>query len=63
MSSNLENIKFQKLSTLKFSEVDKQDLVKELKKRSISYRLTDTAILFDERFLKDVKDLVPASLR
>lgn len=63
MSSNLENIKFQKLSTLKFSEVDKQDLVKELKKRSISYRLTDAAILFDERFLKDVKDLVPASLR
>ncbi len=61
--SNLENIKFQKLSTLKFSEIDKQDLIKELKKRSIRYRLTDIAILFDERFLKDVKDLVPASLR
>lgn len=61
--SNLENIRFQKLSTTKFSEIDKQDLIKELKKRSISYRLTDSAILFDERFLKDVKDLIPPSLR
>ena len=61
--SNLENIRFQKLSTAKFSEKDKQDLVKELKKRNISYRLTSNAVLFDERFLKDVKDLVPASLR
>lgn len=61
--SNLENIRFQKISTTKFSEVDKQDLVKELKKRNISCRVTPTAILFDERFLKQVKDLVPLSLR
>ena len=61
--TNIENIRFQKLSTAKFSEQDKQDLVKELKKRNISCRLTSTAVLFDERFLKDVKDLIPASLR
>lgn len=61
--SNLENIKFQKISTAKFSEQDKQDLVKELKKRNISCRVTPSAVLFDERFLKQVKDLVPLSLR
>lgn len=61
--SNLENIKFQKLSTIKFSEKDKQDLVKELKRRGIGCRVTTDAVLFDERFLRQVKDLVPASLR
>jgi len=61
--SNLENIRFQKLNTLKFSEQDKQDLLRELKKRHIRYRLTSTAVIFDERYLKDVKDLIPASLR
>ena len=61
--SDLQNIRFQKLSTTKFSEQDRKDLVKELKKRNISYRLTDSAVLFDERFLRQVKDLVPASLR
>jgi hypothetical protein len=61
--SNLETIRFQKISTVKFNEQDKQDLLKELKRRKISCRLTSSAILFDERYLKDVKDLVPASLR
>ncbi len=61
--SDLQNIKFQKLSTIKFSEKDKQDLISELKKRNITHRLTAEAILFDERFLRQVKDLVPASLR
>ena len=61
--SNLETIRFQKISIAKFSQKDQQDLLKELKRRNISCRLTGTAILFDERYLKDVKDLVPASLR
>lgn len=61
--SDLENIRFQKLSIAKFSEKDKNDLIKELKKRNIKCRLTSTAVLFDERYLKDVKDLVPPSLR
>ena len=61
--SNLETIRFQKISIAKFSQKDQQDLLKELKRRNISCRLTSTAILFDERYLKDVKDLVPASLR
>ncbi len=61
--SNLETIRFQKISTAKFDEKDKEDLLKELKRRKISCRLTSTAILFDERYLKDVKDLVPPSLR
>lgn len=61
--SNLETIKFQKLSIEKFSEKDKRDLSKELKKRKITYRLTTNSILFDERFLRGVKDLIPASLR
>ena len=61
--SNLENIRFQKLSITKFSEQDRRDLVKELKKRKITYRLTATAVLFDERFLKQVRDLIPPSLR
>lgn len=61
--SNLETIRFQKISTVKFNEKDKEDLLKELKRRKISCRLTSTAILFDERYLKDVRDLVPPSLR
>lgn len=61
--SDLQNIRFQKLSTTKFSEQDRKDLVKELKKRNISHRVTATAVLFDERFLRQVKDLVPSSLR
>jgi hypothetical protein len=61
--SNLESIRFQKISTTKFSEKDKQDLLQELKKRKISCRLTTQAILFDERFLKDVRDIIPATLR
>lgn len=61
--SDLESIRFQKISTTKFSEIDKQDLIKELKKRNISCRVTPSAILFDERFLRQVKDLVPPSLR
>lgn len=61
--SNLETIRFQKISTIKFNEKDKEDLLKELKRRKISCRLTSTAILFDERYLKDVRDLVPPSLR
>lgn len=61
--SNLENIRFQKLSTIKFTEQDKKDLLKELKKRNITCRLTTNAILFDERYLKYVKDLIPSSLR
>lgn len=61
--SNLQNIRFQKISTTKFTEQDRKDLVKELKKRNIRHRLTPTDVLFDERFLRQVKDLVPASLR
>jgi len=61
--SNLQNIRFQKISTTKFNEQDRKDLVKELKKRNIAHRLTPIAVLFDERFLRQVKDLVPASLR
>ena len=61
--SDLQNIRFQKLSTTKFSEQDRTDLIKELKKRNISHRTTNNAIMFDERFLRQVKDLVPASLR
>ena len=61
--SDLQNIRFQKLSTTKFSEQDRKDLIKELKKRNISHRATTDAIMFDERFLRQVKDLVPASLR
>ena len=61
--SDLENIKFQKLSIEKFSEKDRTDLILELKRRKISYRTTATALIFDERYLKDVRDLIPASLR
>jgi len=61
--SNLETIRFQKLHTTKFTEQDKYDLLLELKKRNIKCRQTDSAILFDERYLKEVKDIVPASLR
>mgnify|MGYP007046950120 CR=1 FL=1 len=61
--SDLETIKFQKLSIAKFSEKDRKDLVLELKKRKISCRTTETAIIFDERYLKHVRDLIPASLR
>lgn len=61
--SNLENIRFQKLVTTKFSERDKQDLLTELKKRKITVRVTQNSILFDERFLKDVRDLIPLSMR
>jgi len=60
---SLENIRFQKISLNKFSDNEKTDLVKELKKRNISHRLTASSILFDERYLKQVKDLVPPSLR
>ncbi len=61
--ANLESIRFQKISTVRFSAEDKLDLIAELKKRKITIRVTAQAILFDERFLKDVKDIVPASLR
>ena len=61
--SNLDEIKFQKLSIAKFSEKDRLDFVKELKRRKISHRTTATAVLFDERYLKNVRDLIPASLR
>jgi len=60
---SLENIKFQKLSLAKFTEKDRLDFIKELKKRKIGCRTTPTAVLFDERHLKDVRDLIPASLR
>jgi len=61
--TNLDQIRFQKISISKFSQQERNDLVKELKKRNISHRLTTNAILFDERFLRQVKDLVPPSLR
>jgi len=61
--SNLESIKFQKLDTTKFTEQEKKDLLAEFKKRKITYRLTQSAIIFDERFLKDVRDLIPPSNR
>jgi hypothetical protein len=61
--SNLESIKFQKLDTMKFTEQEKKDLLAEFKKRKITYRLTQSAIIFDERFLKDVRDLIPPSNR
>ena len=61
--SNLEKIRFQKLSTKKFSEQDKKDLFREFKRRNIAYRMTEESVLFDERFLKDVKDIIPPSLR
>lgn len=61
--SNLDTIRFQKIYTNEFSSQDKNALVIELKKRKITYRLTQAAVLFDERYLKDVKDLVPSSLR
>ncbi len=60
---SLDTIRFQKISLSKFSNSDRNDLVKELKKRNISHRLTADAVLFDERFLRQVKDLVPPSLR
>ena len=61
--ANLDTIAFQKISVSKFSIEDRNDLIKELKRRNISHRVTATSILFDERFLKQVKDLVPLSLR
>jgi|LakMenEpi03Aug12_release.lakeMendotaPanAssembly.Ray.scaffolds.fasta_scaffold355739_2 hypothetical protein len=61
--SDLETIRFQKLPTLKFTEQDKLDLLSEFKKRKITCRVTATHILFDERYLKLVKDIVPASIR
>jgi len=61
--NNLENIRFQKINITKFSQKEKMDLVKELKKRKISHRLTETAILFDERYLQKVKDLIPPKFR
>ena len=60
---SLDTIRFQKISISKFSDSDRKDLIQELKKRNISHRLTAGAILFDERFLRQVKDLVPPSLR
>ncbi len=61
--SNLENIRFQKLSLTSFSDKDRKDLIQELKKRKIRHRLSADAVMFDERFLKQVKDLIPASRR
>lgn len=61
--SDLETIKFQKLSIIKFSLEDRNALLKELKRRNISCRTTATDVIFDERYLKFVKDLIPASLR
>lgn len=61
--ANLDTIKFQKISVTKFSAEDRLALIKELKRRNISHRATATAVLFDERFLQQVKDLVPPSLR
>lgn len=61
--NNLENIKFQKLNTSKFTEQEKNELLAELKKRGVSCRLTTFSIMFDERYLKNVKDLIPASKR
>jgi len=61
--ANLDTIRFQKISLAKFTSEDKNALVKELKRRNITHRLTATAVLFDERFLRQVKDLVPPSSR
>jgi ribosomal protein L29 len=61
--AQLDTIKFQKISIAKFSIEDRNALIKELKRRNISHRATATAVLFDERFLSQVKDLVPPSSR
>jgi hypothetical protein len=61
--ANLDTIRFQKISLVQFSAADKAALVKELKRRNITHRLTASAVLFDERFLRQVKDLVPPSSR
>lgn len=61
--ANLDTIRFQKISLAQFNADDKAALVKELKRRNITHRLTATAVLFDERFLRQVKDLVPPSSR
>jgi len=63
MMSDLEQIRFQKLSIAKFSSEERIALLKELKKRNISCRTTTTDVIFDERYLREVKDLIPASLR
>jgi len=57
----IDQFRFQRLNISKFTILERNDLIKELKKRNISHRVTSTAILFDERYLKQVKDLVPMS--
>ena len=62
-NSNLDKIKFQKIPIKNFSIEDRISFIKELKKRGISHRVTDSAVFFDERYLSQVRDLVPPSLR
>ena len=60
---NIEKIRFQKVDIRKFTKKEKEAFIKELRKRKISFRLTQNFIYFDERYLSKVKDLIPTKHR
>lgn len=63
MMAELDTIKFHKLSLTGFTEQDRNDFTAELKRRKIRYRLTTPAVLFDDRYINQVRDLIPHKLR
>ena len=61
--NEMEQIVFQKLDIRKFEKDEFMELTSELKRRKIRFRLSENYIYFDERFLKEVKDIIPSRLR
>jgi hypothetical protein len=60
---NIEKIRFQKVDIRKFTKKEKEAFINELRRRKISFRLTQSFIYFDERYLAKVKDLIPTKHR
>ena len=60
---NIEKIRFQKVDIRKFTKKEREDFIKELRRRKISFRLTPNFVYFDERYLTKVKDLIPQKHR
>jgi len=60
---NIEKIRFQKVDIRKFNKKERESFINELRRRKISFRLTQSFIYFDERYLSKVKDLIPTKHR
>lgn len=58
-----EQIRFQKVDISKFDSKDRRSIVYELRKRNITFKLTENNIYFDENYLTVVKDLIPKKYR